>query len=188
MLSTTKATSNWTPSGRCLLFRDNVLMTAHCCWRHSSIVACSSATYGLGWVTTGERPDLVVFVVDNHHQRLWERIMLCWWDVIGILKMWSYFCQHFKTTYSNVGLGSSLRGEPGLTTFRSQGCPWKIISGLRQSDTHRGGTRASSTWQKKPSNCSKSVKKLTLLLAVSQKISAKLFRSWLLGRPRLLCC
>ena len=25
--------------------------------------------------------------------------------------------------YSNVGLGSSLRGEPGLTTFRSQGCP-----------------------------------------------------------------
>ena len=23
--------------------------------------------------------------------------------------------------YSNVGLGSSLRGEPGLTTFRSQG-------------------------------------------------------------------
>ena len=24
--------------------------------------------------------------------------------------------------YSNVGLGSSLRGEPGLTTFRSQGC------------------------------------------------------------------
>ena len=49
---------------------------------------------------------------------------------------------------SNVGLGSSLRGEPGLTTFRSQGCPWKIISGLRQSDTHRGGTRASSTWQK----------------------------------------
>ena len=90
--------------------------------------------------------------------------------------------------YSNVGLGSSLRGEPGLTTFRSQGCPWKIISGLRQSDTHRGGTRASSTWQKKPSNCSKSVKKLTLLLAVSQKISAKLFRSWLLGRPRLLCC
>ena len=27
------------------------------------------------------------------------------------------------TDYSNVGLGSSLRGEPGLTTFRSQGCP-----------------------------------------------------------------
>ena len=53
------------------------------------------------------------------------------------------------TCYSNVGLGSSLRGEPGLTIFRSQGCPWKIISGLRQSDTHRGGTRASSTWQKK---------------------------------------
>ena len=52
--------------------------------------------------------------------------------------------------YSNVGLGSSLRGEPGLTAVRSQGCPWKIISGLRQSDTHRGGTRASSTWQKKP--------------------------------------
>ena len=25
--------------------------------------------------------------------------------------------------YSNVGRGSSLRGEPGLTTFRSQGCP-----------------------------------------------------------------
>ena len=25
--------------------------------------------------------------------------------------------------YSNVGLGSLLRGEPGLTTFRSQGCP-----------------------------------------------------------------
>ena len=25
--------------------------------------------------------------------------------------------------YSNVGLGSSLRGEPGPTTFRSQGCP-----------------------------------------------------------------
>ena len=25
--------------------------------------------------------------------------------------------------YSNVGLGSSLRGEPGLTTFKSQGCP-----------------------------------------------------------------
>ena len=54
-----------------------------------------------------------------------------------------------NSKYSNVGLGSSLRGEPGLTTFRSQGCPWKIISGLRQSDTHRGGTRASSTWQKK---------------------------------------
>ena len=33
---------------------------------------------------------------------------------------------HFCTglyIYSNVGLGSSLRGEPGLTTFRSQGCP-----------------------------------------------------------------
>ena len=29
-------------------------------------------------------------------------------------------------------------GEPGLTTFSSQGCPWKIISGLRQSNTHRG--------------------------------------------------
>ena len=28
-----------------------------------------------------------------------------------------------KRVYSNVGLGSSLRGEPGLTTFRSQGCP-----------------------------------------------------------------
>ena len=56
----------------------------------------------------------------------------------------------WRPWYSNVGLGSSLRGEPGLTTFRSQGCPWKIISGLRQSDTHRGGTRASSTWQKKP--------------------------------------
>ena len=28
-----------------------------------------------------------------------------------------------ESTYSNVGLGSSLRGEPGLTTFRSQGCP-----------------------------------------------------------------
>ena len=25
--------------------------------------------------------------------------------------------------YSNVGLGSSLRGEPELTTFRSQVCP-----------------------------------------------------------------
>ena len=90
--------------------------------------------------------------------------------------------------YSNVGLGSSLRGEPGLTTFRSQGCPWKIISGLRQSNTHRGGTQVSSIWQKKSSNCSNSVQKLTLLLAVSQKISAKIFRPWLLGRPRLLCC
>ena len=28
-----------------------------------------------------------------------------------------------KNDHSNVGLGSSLRGEPGLTTFRSQGCP-----------------------------------------------------------------
>ena len=28
-----------------------------------------------------------------------------------------------RERYSNVGLGSSLRGEPGLTTFRSQGCP-----------------------------------------------------------------
>ena len=93
-----------------------------------------------------------------------------------------------KDRYSNVGLGSSLRGEPGLTTFRSQGCPWKIISGLRQSDTHRGVPGSAAYDKKKPSNCSKSVKKLTLLLAVSQKISAKLFRSWLLGRPRLLCC
>ena len=40
--------------------------------------------------------------------------------------------------YSDVGLGSSLRGEPGLTNFRSQGCPWKIISGLRQSNKNRG--------------------------------------------------
>ena len=29
---------------------------------------------------------------------------------------------HFAL-YSNVGLGSSLREEPGLTTLRSQGCP-----------------------------------------------------------------
>ena len=51
--------------------------------------------------------------------------------------------------YSKLGLGSSLRGEPGLTTFGSQGCPWKIISELRQSDTHWGGTPANSMWQKK---------------------------------------
>ena len=49
------------------------------------------------------------------------------------------FLSLINLNYSNVGLGSSLRGEPGLTTFRSQGCPWKIISGLWQSDTHRGG-------------------------------------------------
>ena len=63
-------------------------------------------------------------------------------------EIWKYLAFP-KSEYSNVGLGSSLRGEPGLTTFRSQGCPWKIISGLRQSDTHRWGTRASSTWQNK---------------------------------------
>ena len=73
--------------------------------------------------------------VDMQTGRCWMRR---WW--------WNRVCIRY---YSNVGLGSSLRGEPGLTTFRSQGCPWKIISGLRQSDTHRGGTRASSTWQKK---------------------------------------
>ena len=91
-------------------------------------------------------------------------------------------------SYSNVGLGSSLRGEPGLTTFSSQGCPWKIISGLRQIDTHRGVPGSAAYDKKNPSNCSKSVKNLTLLLALSQKISANLFRPWLLGRPRLLCC
>ena len=90
--------------------------------------------------------------------------------------------------YSKLGLGSSLRGEPGLTTFRSQVCPWKSFLDSGKA-THIGGVPGSAAYdKKKPSNCSKSVKKLTLLLAVSQKISAKLFRSWLLGRPRLLCC
>ena len=79
---------------------------------------------------------------------------LSWGHYSKKLRKWFSFLKQILLTntnnkYSNVGLGSSLRGEPGLTTFRSQGCPWKIICGLRQSDTHRGGTRASRTWQKK---------------------------------------
>ena len=42
-------------------------------------------------------------------------------DVADCLSVANY--DPVKNLYSNVGLGSSLRGEPGLTTFRIQGCP-----------------------------------------------------------------
>ena len=50
--------------------------------------------------------------------------------------------------YSNVGLGSSLRGEPELTTFRSQVCPWKSFLDSCKA-THIGGVPGSAAYDKK---------------------------------------
>ena len=52
--------------------------------------------------------------------------------------------------YSNVGLGSSLRGEPGLTTFRSQGCPAHEKSFLDSGKaTHIEGVPGPAAYDKK---------------------------------------
>ena len=126
-----------------------------CAYLYLYLEVCGYLTAGVyceAYARTGGR-DLNICEQTAAHSSAWSTLGCIKPMAIEKSQVWAAGCRtlgaYYNYDYSNVGLGSSLRGEPGLTTFRSQGCPWKIISGLRQSDTHRGGTRASSTWQKK---------------------------------------